>query len=311
MSGRKVSIVPWLWVAPAVLMLLVYLVYPVINTAYLSFLDRDSKIYVGGQNYQWIFGQVIRANEPPENARHLIGDFYYLPGDRETGKALRNNALWLIIFTTCTVGFGLVIAVLFDRVRYETLVKSFIFLPQAISFVAAGAIWKFMMDFNPNIGLVNAVLKNLLLRNPIAWLQREPVNNSVLIVVGIWMWTGFCMVILSAALKSIPKEIIEAARVDGANEWQIFWRVTVPMLSTTIIVVATTMIINVLKVFDIVYVMTSGRNGTDVIANRMYFLFYVDGQNGRSAAVAVILLLAIIPIMLFNVRRFRAEEAMR
>ncbi|MGQ9625468.1 MAG: carbohydrate ABC transporter permease [Anaerolineae bacterium] len=286
-ESKRPLLRPWLWVGPALLALTVYLIYPVLNTIYLSFQDSKGENFVGVENYLYIFT------------------------DRDTLIAYRNNLLWLVLFTGATVSLGLLIAVLTDRVRYEAWVKSLIFLPMAISFVAAGAIWKFMLDFNPKLGLVNAFLKGVLDVNPIAWLQTGPANNFVLIAVGIWMWTGFCTVILSAGLKGIPKEVLEAARVDGANEIQIFWQIIIPMMSSTIAVVATTMVINVLKVFDIVYVMTSGLHNTDVIANRMFQMFYVERQDGRSAALAVVLLLAIIPFMILNIRRFRQQEAMR
>lgn len=286
-ESKRPHLRPWLWVGPALLALTVYLIYPVLNTIYLSFQDSKGENFVGVENYLYIFT------------------------DRDTLIAYRNNLLWLVLFTGATVSLGLLIAVLTDRVRYEAWAKSLIFLPMAISFVAAGAIWKFMLDFNPKLGLVNAFLKGVLEVNPIAWLQTGPANNFVLIAVGIWMWTGFCTVILSAGLKGIPKEVLEAARVDGANEIQIFWQIIIPMMSSTIAVVATTMVINVLKVFDIVYVMTSGLHNTDVIANRMFQMFYVERQDGRSAALAVVLLLAIIPFMILNIRRFRQQEAMR
>lgn len=286
-ESKRPHLRPWLWVGPALLALTVYLIYPVLNTIYLSFQDSKGENFVGVENYLYIFT------------------------DRDTLIAYRNNLLWLVLFTGATVSLGLLIAVLTDRVRYEAWAKSLIFLPMAISFVAAGAIWKFMIDFNPKLGLVNAFLKGVLEVNPIAWLQTGPANNFVLIAVGIWMWTGFCTVILSAGLKGIPKEVLEAARVDGANEIQIFWQIIIPMMSSTIAVVATTMVINVLKVFDIVYVMTSGLHNTDVIANRMFQMFYVERQDGRSAALAVVLLLAIIPFMILNIRRFRQQEAMR
>ncbi len=278
---KRKGIVPWLYIGPVLLILGVYLVYPVINTTYISLFSADSTKFVGLQNYLYLFTH------------------------KETLTAFKNNLLWLIFFTSFTVSLGLVIAVLADRVKYESVAKSIIFLPMAISGVAAGTIWKFMLDFSPRIGLLNALLKGFLHSHPVAWLQRYPINTFALIAVGIWMWTGFSMVILSASVKSIPKEILEAASVDGATEWQKFWRITIPMISSTILVVTTTLIINVLKVFDIVYVMTSGNYGTDVIANRMFKLFYVEDQYGRSAAIAVVLLLLIIPVMLANARRFK------
>ena len=229
--------------------------------------------------------------------------------------AFRNNLLWLVVFTVFAVSLGLIFAVLFDRIRYESIVKSIIFLPMAISFVGAGVIWKFVYAYrpagSPQIGILNAVLSKFPNFEPIGWLVNRMTNNSALIFVGIWIWVGFCMVILSAAYKGIPKELLEAARVDGATEIQVFWRITIPMMKPTIAVVATTMVINVLKVFDIVYVMTNGEFGTEVIANRMYKEMFHFHDFGRASAIAVILLLVIIPIMIINIRRFREQEAMR
>lgn len=282
---------PWAYVGPTLLILLVYLVYPVLNTVYLSFFDRRSENFVGFANYNFTF-----TSKPM-----LI--------------AFRNNLLWLVFFTVFTVSLGLIIAVLTDRVRYESIAKSAVFLPMAISFVGAGVIWKFVYAFRPpgqpQIGLLNAAISLIPNFEPIGWLIDKRFNNFALITSGVWIWTGFCMVILSAALKGIPKEIIEAARVDGANEWQVFWRVTVPMISSTIAVVATTMVINVLKVFDIVYVMTNGAFDTEVIANRMYKEMFQFRDFGRASALAVILLLAIIPVMIVNIHRFQEQEAMR
>lgn len=283
---------PWLWLAPAGLLLMFYLVYPALNTVYLSFLSARSTEFVGLDNYVFAF----------TNPNMLT--------------AFRNNIFWLVFFTLCTVSFGLIIAVLADRVSYESAVKSLIFLPMAISAVAAGVIWKLMYEFEPagrpQTGTVNAVLVAVLPDfQPQAWLVNPNTNNAALIIIGIWMWTGFCMVILSAGLKGIPVELNEAARVDGANEWQIFRNITIPLLQPTIAVVTTTMVINVLKVFDIVYVMTNGNLGTEVIANRMYKEMFNFRHFGRASAIAVVLLLAVTPVMLYNIRRFQEQEELR
>ena len=281
---------PWAYIGPALLILGFYLVYPTLNTLYLSFLDAKSERFVGLQNYLWTLTS-------PE--MHI---------------AFRNNLLWIVLMTTFSVGLGLIIAVLVDRVRYEPIAKSVIFLPVAISFVGASVIWRFVYAYKPanvpQIGLLNAVIVALGGR-PIGWLVDTTVNNFALIAVGVWLQTGFCMVILSAALKAIPKEILEAARVDGASEWRIFWQITVPMISSTIAVVATTVVINALKAFDIVFVMTNGTRGTEVIANRMYKEMFSFLNFGRASAIAVILLLAIVPVMAANIRRFQAQEEMR
>ncbi len=257
---------------------------------YLSLFNASSTKFVGVDNYVFFF----------TNSGTLI--------------SLRNNLLWLVFLTLFTVTFGLLFAVLFDRVSYEAAAKALVFLPMAISFVAAAIIWKLMYDYQPagrpQTGTLNALV-SLTGGQPVPWLIDQTTNNPALIWVGIWMWTGFALVILSAGLKSIPDEIIEAARVDGATEFQILRSITVPMMGSTIAVVATTMIINALKAFDIVYVLTSGNFNTDVIANRMYKEQFIFSNTGRSSAIALILLLAIVPVMLYNIRRFREQEAIR
>jgi alpha-glucoside transport system permease protein len=287
-AARRIQ--PWFWVGPALLLLLVYLVYPVFNTLYLSLLDDTTSHFVGWSNYVAFFT------------------------DPDSLTALKNSLLWLVFLTGFTVTFGLLFAALFDRVAYEKVVKALIFIPMAISFVAAGVIWKLMYDYQPpgrpQTGTLDALVQAFG-GQPIPWLIDRNVNNAALIWVGVWMWSGFALVILSAAIKGVPPILLEAARVEGASEWQILWHVTIPMINSTIAVVATTMVINALKTFDIVYVMTNGNFGTDVIANRMYKELFNFNRFGRASAIAVILLLAIIPVMLFNIRRFRQQEAIR
>lgn len=279
---------PWLYLGPALLLLAFFLVYPSLRTIQLSFYDRRSVEFVGLHNYVFAFT------------------------DRAMLISFRNNLLWLVLFTTFVVLGGLVSAVLFDRVKYEPVAKAAIFMPQAISFVGAGVIWRFVYDHRPGVGLLNSALAAMFPdMRPIGWLVNSRYATFALIVTGIWMWTGFSMVILSAALKKIPDEITEAAEIDGANEWHIFRHITIPLIASTIAVVTTTMVITVLKVFDLVYVMTAGRYETNVIANQMYFELFITRQNGRASAIAVILLLLIIPVMAVNVRRFQAEEAIR
>jgi alpha-glucoside transport system permease protein len=281
---------PWLWVGPALILLTFYLVYPTINTIYLSFLNANSTESVGAANYVYVFSS------------------------ESTLSSLRNNVFWLVFLTGFTVGLGLLFAVILDRVRYESIAKSIVFIPMAISFVAASVIWKLQYDYQPpaqpQTGTLNAIVVALG-GQPVPWLVDRTTNNPALIWVGVWVWTGFCLVILSAGLKGIPTEIIEAARVDGANEWQVLRHVTIPMMGSTIAVVATTMIIYALKAFDIVYVLTFGNYNTDVIANRMYKEMFNYNNFGRASAIAVVLLAAIIPVMLFNIRRFREQEAIR
>lgn len=281
----------WLYLAPALVALVIFLLYPSIDTIRVSFYGPKSVEFVGLANYQQAF-----------TAKPMLISF-------------RNNAIWLVVFTAMTVSIGLLLAVLLDRVRYEVVAKSIIFLPMAISFVGASVIWKFVYAFRPagsaQIGFLNAIVTGMGFQ-PIPWLIERPwINNLALIVVGIWVWTGFCMVILSAAYKGIPKEMLEAARIDGANEWQVFRYVTIPFMKSTIAVVTTTMIVFVLKVFDIVYVMTNGAFDTEIIANRMIKTMFLFRNFGLASAIAVVLFLAIIPAVVVNIRRFRAQEAVR
>jgi alpha-glucoside transport system permease protein len=227
---------------------------------------------------------------------------------------MRNNVLWLVIGTLFTVSFGLVIAVLVDRIKNEAIAKAFIFLPMAISFVGASVIWRFVYFFQPpgrpQIGLLNAFITTLGFE-PVGWLitRTFALNTLCLVVIMVWLQTGFAMVILSAALKGVPGEILEAARIDGANEFEIFFQILVPYIKGTIITVTTTIAIGVLKVFDIVFVMTSGQNQTEVIANRMYAEMFRFRDFGRGSALAVVLFLAVTPIIVSNIRDIRERRA--
>jgi alpha-glucoside transport system permease protein len=285
---------PWLWIGPALGFLGFFLVYPTIRTVIRSLQGKNDvhPKFVGLANYRWFFT------------------------NSDARGTLVNNLLWIVFLAAFTVGMGLVVAVLVDRVRYEAWAKSIIFLPLAISMVAAGVIWKFMYDYRPpdvpQTGTLNAVIGTVGL-GPVGWLQSPGLRLSTfaLIAIMIWMWTGFAMVIISAALKGIDPALLEAARVDGANEWQAFRKVTFPLLGPTLAVVSTTMIITALKTFDIVYTLTNGNYDTEVMANLMVKEMFTFGDFGRASAVAVILLLAIIPIMAFNIRQFRGQESLR
>ncbi|HEV8529656.1 MAG TPA: sugar ABC transporter permease [Actinomycetes bacterium] len=283
---RRAGLRPWLWLLPGFTFLIVFLVYPTVQTIVLSLMDRRSENFVGADNYVELFGQA---------------SFW---------QTIGNTVLWIIFFTGITLFFGLIIAVLTDRVRYETAVKALIFIPMAVSFVAAGVIWNFMYAFNENIGTVNAATVALG-GEPQAWLFEWPRNTFMLIIVGIWMWVGFAMVILSAGLKGISAELLEAARIDGATEFQVFGRIILPLLAPTIAVVGTTIVIVALKTFDIVYVMTGGQYDTQVIGTLFYQERFANHDAGTAAAVAVLLLLTIIPVMILNIRRSQAQEATR
>jgi alpha-glucoside transport system permease protein len=243
-----------------------------------------------------------------------LANYTAVLADSNVQIALRNNVLWVVLFTGAVLLFGLLFAVLADRVPYESMAKTLIFVPMAISFVAAGVIWRFMYDYRApgeeQTGTVNAILTGVG-GQPIPWLIDTSTNNIALIFVAVWAWTGFAMVITSASLKGIPAELLEAARVDGAGELRVFRSIMLPLLAPTLTVIATTMVIFALKAFDVVYVMTNGNFDTEVIALRMYKALFNARDNGVAAAISVLLLLAIVPVLLFNLRRFRAQEAIR
>jgi alpha-glucoside transport system permease protein len=284
---------PWIFVGPAMVLLSVFLIYPVINTILISFKDAQSQSFVGLDNFRFVFT------------------------DESMLRAIRNTLGWMILVPVAAVSIGLAFATLADRLRRgEAVAKSIIFLPMAISFAGASITWRLIYSFRPagfgsNIGLLNGILLGLG-QNPVDWLSQHPWNNLYLMVIMVWMQTGFAMVVLSAAIKSIPDEIIEASRIDGASEWQVFRRIIVPSILPTIVVVATYMVINSLKVFDIVFVMGSAElNQTEVIAERMIRWFFIGQDFGKGAAIAVVLFIVVIPVMVWNVRRFREEEMIR
>lgn len=287
---RTKKFTPWLFIGPATVLLTLFLVYPAVQTIILSFFDGNSEEFVGFKNYMYAF----------TDSKMLI--------------SFRNMALWVIFFTFLTVSIGLIMAVLMDKVSYESTSKSILFMPMAVSMVGASVIWKFVYAWkppgSPQIGLLNRVVE-LLGGTPQAWLTIELVNTFFIIFVGVWIWTGFCMVVISGAYKNIPTQFLESARVEGATEWQIFWRIILPQLKSTIAVVTTTMIVFVLKIFDFVYVMTNGNYNTEVIANRMYKEMFKFQHFGRASTLAVILLLLTLPIMLGNVRRFQTQREER
>jgi len=293
------NLLGWAFVFPAVILITAFLIYPTIRTIQLSFdtgLGFTTSEYVGLENYSNLFTR----------------DRFFFDIDQFPPRgAVFNTIIWLGLFTVGTVGIGLVVAVLANAVRYEVLIKTIIFIPMAISFTAAGIIWRFVYSPDEKTGILNAILVGLIpSTDPIPWLGRIDIVNVALIIAGIWIWTGFCMVILSAALKGLPQEVMEAAHVDGANSWQTFWRITIPMLLPTISVITTTMIINVLKAFDIVYIMTAGgpRGASRIIGFTMYWETFQNGKPGYGAAVAVIMLLLMLPFVIINIRRYRSGE---
>lgn len=290
-AGRNIGVAnavrPWLFLMPAILALGVYLVYPVFKSFWLSLLDGDGRDFIGLDNYLWLI------NDPKFH------------------ESLWNNALWLLIVPAASTLIGLVAAQVTDRIRWGAIAKAFIFMPMAISFVGAGVIWKFIYDYRDasqeQIGLLNAIVVALG-GEPHAWLQIPMWNSLLLMVVLIWIQTGFAMVILSAALRGIPEETIEAAILDGASPWQLFFKIKVPQIWGTIAVVWTTITITVLKVFDIVFVMTNGETGTQVLANLMYsWMFKGTPDYGRGSAIAIVIMLLVTPIMVWNIRNARKE----
>lgn len=295
---------PFVFVGPAIAILLWYLTVPVLRTFWLSLFFRDgpprgasiiealqSEAFVGLSNYVTLFTE------------------------RLLQESLRNNVMWIVFGSTLSVAFGLLIATLADRSKFERVSKSLIFLPMAISFVGASVIWNFIYEYRPaelpQIGILNAITVGLGgAPHPwTQWVDIAPWNNLFLIIIVIWLQTGYSMVLFSAALKGIPEEIIEAARVDGATEIQVFFRIMIPYIMGTIITVWTTIVIFTLKIFDVVWVMTGGQFGTHVIATQFYRQSFTARNSGVGSAIAIVLLVTVIPVMIYNLRQFRQTEA--
>jgi alpha-glucoside transport system permease protein len=285
---------PYFYILPAFAAISVYLIYPTVQTVVYSFANADSTRWVGLRNYSSLLGS--------EAFR----------------KTLFNTLLWILVVPAVTIALGLGIAVLADRLspRGEKLAKTTIFLPMAISAVGAGTVWRFVYAVNPpgeqQIGLQNAIVTKFG-HDPVNWLQLQTLhfNSFALMVMLLWAQAGFAMVLLSAAIKGVPTETLEAARIDGAGEIAIFWRVIVPQIWVTVITVFITVTIGVMKIFDIVYVMTNGDFNTNVLAVQFFNEMFTNFNNGYAAAIVVMLMIAIIPIMIYQVRHFRAEEATR
>jgi len=288
---RAVAIA-FVFAGPAILLLFWALVLPTLRTLWLSFFDATGMKFVFLDNYAFAFSDPIML------------------------ESFRNNVLWMIFGTFSCVSLGIIIAVLADRSKYEKVFKSLIFMPMAISFVGAGVIWKFMYAYKgeginiTEIGLLNAIV-TALGGTAQAWLLIPFWNNFLLIVIMVWLQTGYAMVILSSAIKAIPEEILEAARVDGASEVVTFFRITIPSIMPTIITVSTTILIFSLKLFDIVRVMTGGNYGTNVIANEFYLRQFTYGNSGQAAAIAIVLLVVITPVLAYNLREFRGRKTLK
>jgi len=277
------------FLAPALILLAVGLVYPTIRTIYLSFTDRRGE-WIGLDNYVWMFTQPSSLN------------------------VLFNTLLWVLLAPTIATAVGLAYAVFIDKSFGERALKALVFMPMAISMVGAGVIWRFVYEYRAEgfeqIGILNQIVV-WFGGEPQQWLIDSPWNNVFLIIVMIWIQTGFAMVLLSAAIKAVPVERIEAARLDGANAWQQFINVTIPDIRPTLVVVVTTITIATLKVFDIVRSMTGGNFNTSVVANEMYTQAFNRGEFGQGAALAVILFVMVIPIVVYNVRVLRQQREVR
>jgi alpha-glucoside transport system permease protein len=300
----KYRLLPFVFVGPAMAILAWYLAIPTLRTFWISLFSRDgpeaglgffqllaSESFVGLSNYAAVFTEQLMV------------------------QSFRNNLMWIVFGSTFSVTFGLLIAVLADRSKFERVAKSFIFLPMAISFVGASIIWNFIYEYRPvnqpQIGLLNAIVTGLggAPRAWPQWVDIAPWNNLFLIVIVIWLQAGFSMVLFSAALKGIPEELLEAGRIDGANEFQIFFRIMIPFIRGTIISVWTTIVIFTLKIFDVVWVMTGGQFGTHVIATQFYRQAFTNRNSGFGSAIAIVLLIAVIPVMYYNLKQFREREA--
>ncbi|MFC8617039.1 carbohydrate ABC transporter permease [Micromonospora purpureochromogenes] len=272
---------------PTLLLLAIGLVVPAIRTTLLSFMDAGSNDWVGLRNYGWMFSEdsIVRV--------------------------LLNTLVWVLLVPLVATSFGLLYAVMVDKARFEAVAKSLIFLPMAISFVGASIIWKFVYayrgDGQEQIGLLNQIVVSLG-GEPEQWLLESPLNTLLLIVIMVWIQAGFAMVVLSAAIKAIPADIVEAARLDGVTPWQMFWQITMPSIRPALIVVVVTLSIATLKVFDIVRTATNGNYDTSVIANEMYNQAFRYGQNGQGSALAVFLFILVVPIVIYQIRNLRQQR---
>ena len=285
-AQRPVAILVFL--GPALLLLLFGLLGPAIRTFLLSFKGSASHTWVGFKNYQWLFT------------------------DESMRIVLRNTIFWILFTPIITTGLGLLLAILLDRMRRESIAKSMIFMPMAISFVGASIVWQFVYKYaNPNqpqVGLMSSIAKHLGFE-PTNWLLTQPLNTFLLMIIFVWSQTGFAMVILSAAIKNVPADIMEASALDGATGWRLFRGVTFPMVRSTFIVVLATMVVATLKLFDIVRASTGGNFGTSVLANEMWSETFIRSEAGRGAAMAIVLFVLVMPVLFYNIFNLRRERS--
>ena len=273
---------------PALVLLLAGLVIPGVRTILFSFMNPDSNDWVGFDNYTWML-------EDP-NVKTIMA----------------NTILWILVVPLFTAGLGLLLAIMLDRIKHESIPKSLLFMPMAISFVGASIIFKFVYEFRDpgevQIGLLSAIVE-FLGGTPKDWMLSKPLNTFLLMIIYVWTQMGFGMVILSAAIKAVPADIVEASALDGAHGWRLFRNITFPMIKGTFIEVLATGVVGALKVFDIVRTMTGGNFSTNVLANEMYSQVFVQFDQGKGSALAVILFLLLTPILIYNIRSLRMERS--
>ena len=285
-KARPIALV--IFLAPALVLLVAGLIIPAIRTFLFSFMNPDSNAWVGFDNYYWM------TQDP--NIRTIMV----------------NTILWILVVPIFTAALGLLLAIMLDRIKHESIPKSLLFMPMAISFVGASIIFKFVYEYNEpddvQIGLLSAIVK-FLGATPSDWMLSKPLNTFLLMIIYVWTQMGFGMVILSAAIKAVPADIVEASALDGAHGWRLFRNITFPMIKGTFIVVLATGVVGALKVFDIVRTMTGGNFSTNVLANEMYSQVFVQFDTGKGSALAIVLFLLVTPILVFNIQSLRKERA--
>ena len=285
-KARPIALV--IFLAPALVLLVAGLIIPAIRTFLFSFMNPDSNEWIGFENYYWM------TQDP--NIRTIMV----------------NTILWILVVPIFTAALGLLLAIMLDRIKHESIPKSLLFMPMAISFVGASIIFKFVYEYNEpdevQIGLLSAIVK-FLGATPSDWMLSKPLNTFLLMIIYVWTQMGFGMVILSAAIKAVPADIVEASALDGAHGWRLFRNITFPMIKGTFIVVLATGVVGALKVFDIVRTMTGGNFSTNVLANEMYSQVFVQFDTGKGSALAIVLFLLVTPILVYNIRSLRMERA--
>jgi len=285
-KARPIALV--IFLGPALVLLFAGLIIPAIRTFLFSFMNPDSNAWVGFDNYYW------------------------MTQDPNIKSIMVNTILWILVVPIFTAALGLLLAIMLDRIKHESIPKSLLFMPMAISFVGASIIFKFVYEYNEpdevQIGLLTTIVK-FLGGTPSDWMLSKPLNTFLLMIIYVWTQMGFGMVILSAAIKAVPSDIVEASSLDGAAGWRLFRNITFPMIKGTFIVVLATGVVGALKVFDIVRTMTGGNFSTNVLANEMYSQVFVQFDTGKGSALAIVLFLLVTPILVYNIRSLRKERA--